>query len=135
VDFDLLVSLTEPVEDIRSAVLGRLEVPVWPLSQKATLASGASTTPSGQSGASHTDSVSVEMVVDPDGRPVVSSARALTLSDDQRAAAQDDSGRARIAQSVRALQFDPARIGACRVPQLVIQPIRVAAHDSTGRAP
>ncbi len=135
VDFDLLVSLTEPVEDLRSAVLGRLEVPVWTLSQKATLASDASgATPSGQGSAARTDSVSVEMVVDPDGRAVVSSARALTLSDHQRAAAQDDSGRARMAQSLEALHFDPARIGACRVPQLVIQPITVAADDST-RAP
>ncbi len=135
VEFDLLVSLTEPAEDIRSVVLGRLEVPVWPLSQKATLASDASdATSSGQRGASRTDSVSVEMVVDPDGRPLMSSARALSLSGDQPAAAQDDSGRARMTQSLTALHFDPARIGACRVSQLVIQPITVAADDST-RAP
>jgi hypothetical protein len=129
VEFDLLVSLTQPEEDGRSAILGRLEVPVWPLSQKATLASDASlVAPSGR-GAARTESVSVEMVVDPDGAPVVSSARALSVSSGQRVAGDD----ADIARTVKALRFEPARIGACRVPQLTIQPVAVALHDSASR--
>jgi hypothetical protein len=131
VQFDLLVSTTEPAEDVRRATLGRLEVPVWPLAQKAALLpDGSGASPSGRGGVSGLESVTVETAIDLAGHAVLPSARVLTLWGDVADAATDDD-RARMARTLQALHFEPARIGACRVPELVIQPIVVPARDST----
>ena len=124
VRFDLLVTSVEPAVGTKAAVLGRLEVPVWPLAREAhPLADSARLE-------SHAaDSVTVQMVVDAQGRAVSGTVRILTGPANADRISPDSGYRQRLTQRLNRLRFEPAQIGSCPVPQLVTQRFAVPARE------
>ena len=120
--FDLVVSSLEPAPDTRAAVLGRLEVPIWPLSHVVTVASDSA---AGTTRLASRDSATVELVVDSHGQVVAGTVRVLQIRGGPGHANNDNDLGVRIGQQLRRLRFDPARIGACRVADLVSQSIGI----------
>ena len=110
----VVVTSSTPKPDTRAAVFGQLEVPVWNHSRPAQLAATA------QPGAH--DTVAADVIVDDAGHPVPATMR---ISNGSKAVAssrsQSDTLRALLPQ----LQFEPAVIGTCHVPELVTRSFAV----------
>jgi len=126
----VVVESMEPVPGTRAAVLGQLAVPVWPLAHPAQLASGAQPADPQHvaHGAPRADSVRVMFVVDAGGAVVGGTARleVPALSAGRPTVGSED----RVLQSLPQLTFDPALIGTCRVPELVVQSFALPNADS-----
>jgi hypothetical protein len=117
----LVVESIAPVPERRGAVLGQLEVPVWRLTRPARLASGPQPTDAGRAGgdSSPADSATVRMVVDAAGQPVRRTARVeVSALSAGRPSAESE---ARLLAMLPQFRFEPALIGTCRMPQLVVQ--------------
>jgi hypothetical protein len=123
VRFDLSVTTTTPDPSERPVVLDQIEVPVWPLARS------ASWIPNGNSDlralraaeGSTPDSVMFELVVDENGKAIMSTVRAIS----QAGRTIDQSYRgfvARVAHLLPAFQFETAMVGACPVRQVILQP-------------
>ena len=117
----LVVESVAPTPAQRGAVLGQLEVPVWRLTRAARFASGPRPTDAGRVGgdSSHADSVTVKMVVDATGHPVRRTAQ-LEVSP-LSAGRPPVESEARLLAMLPQFRFEPALIGTCRMPQLVVQ--------------
>jgi hypothetical protein len=117
----LVVESVAPTSVQRGAVLGQMEVPVWRLARPARLASGPQPTDAGRVGgdSSHADSVTVKMVVDAIGHPVRRTAQ-LEVSP-MSAGRPPVESEDRLLALLPQFQFEPALIGTCRMPQLVVQ--------------
>ena len=124
VRFDLLVTSVEPAVGTNAAVLGRLEVPVWPLAREAHQLVDSAVAGVDLHAA---DSVTVQMVVDVQGRPVTSTVRILNGSANADRNSPDSEYRQRLTQRLDQLRFAPAQIGGCPVSQLVTQRVNVPA--------
>jgi Carboxypeptidase regulatory-like domain len=121
VRFDLVVSTAAPDPGIRAAAFGRVLVPVWTLRRPATLAEGSqpSLASDGESNRIGSDSLTLEFVVNEQGRAVMSTVREIGQAG---AAGPEDSQRMFLARVLRALpgfRFEPALIGACPVPEMM----------------
>jgi len=116
--FYLVVASVEPAPGTRAAVLGQLEVPVWGFSRPARLAAGPQPSDDSRAGrdSAHVNSVTMELIVDAEGRAVGRTARILGGLGGPSAESST-----RLLQMLPQFRFDPALIGTCRVPQLVIQ--------------
>jgi hypothetical protein len=127
----LVVESVAPTSVQRGAVLGQIEVPVWHLTRPARLASGPQPTDAdrvaGES--SHADSVTVKMVVDAAGHPVRRTAQ-LEVSP-LSAGRPPVESEARLLGMLPQFRFEPALIGTCRMPQLVVQTF--AAPETSAR--
>jgi len=117
----LVVESVAPAPGTRAAVLGQLEVPVWRLARPARLAAGTQPADASRLGrdATHADSVRVKVVVDPAGHAVMRTAR-LEVSPLSAGRPASESA-ARLLAMLTEFRFEPALIGSCRVPELVIQ--------------
>lgn len=114
----LVVESAEPSVATRAAVLGQLEVPEWRLTRSARLAHGP--LPGGLLADSKTsERVTVMMAVDTTGRVVAGTAR-LETGPAIPANATIES-RAAVLKRLPDVRFEPARIGACRVNEFVVQ--------------
>jgi hypothetical protein len=120
--FDLVVSSLEPAPDTRASVLGRLEVPIWPLTHAVTAASDSA---AGSTRLATRGTASVELVIDGRGQVVAGTERALQIRGGAGRANNDNDLGVRIGQQLRRLRFEPARIGGCRVADLVSQSIGI----------
>ena len=120
--FDLLVTSVEPAAGTNAAVLGRLEVPVWPLAREAHPLADATLQPQGA------DSGTVQMVVDAQGRAVSATVHILTGPASADRNSPDSGYRQRLTQMLTQLRFAPAGIGSCPVAQLVTQRVAVPAR-------
>jgi len=117
----LVVESVAPTSVQRGAVLGQIEVPVWHITRPARLASGPQPTDGGRVGVDspHTDSVTVKMIVDAIGHPVRRTAQ-LEVSP-LSAGRPPVESEGRLLAMLPQFQFEPALIGTCRMPQLVVQ--------------
>jgi len=117
----LVIESVAPTWAQRGAVLGQIEVPVWRLTRPARLASGPQPTDAGRVGRDslHADSVTVRMVVDAAGHPVRRTAQ-LEVSP-LSAGRPPVESEARLLALLPQFRFEPALIGTCRMPQLVVQ--------------
>ena len=100
---------------------GKLEVPVWRLSQPARFAPASQLTDAGRlvADSTATDRVAIMVVVDPTGHVVRGTPRLETSSAAiQRPAAELQD---RVLRMLPEARFDPALIGACRVNEFVMQ--------------
>ena len=122
VRFDLLVTSIEPAIGTKAAVLGRLQVPVWPLAREAQPLADSTGPAVPTQGA---DSVAVQMVVDAQGRVVGRTARPLGGFAGVGSDSLDTGYRGRAALALQQLRFEAARIGDCPVPQLVTQTVTI----------
>jgi hypothetical protein len=122
-----LVASIEPAPGTRAAVLGQLQVPVWPLAHRARLAPD----PRNQDSAGTADSVMAEMVIDPAGRAVPSTVR--TITGPSSGAASSRPPALWVDGLLQQLTFEPAVVGTCRVPELVLQKIAVPESGDRGR--
>jgi len=129
----LVVESVAPAPGIRAALLGELEVPMWRLARPARLATGAQPTDASRIGrdATPADSVRVKVVVDATGHAVTRTAR-LEVSP-MSAGRQASESAVRLLAMLPQFRFEPARIGTCRVPQLVIQSFPVPGTVSPAR--
>jgi hypothetical protein len=125
VRFDLLVTSVEPAVGTKAAILGRLVVPVWPLAREAHPLADATGTGLETHSA---DSVTVQTVVDTQGRAVSGTVRMLIGPASADRNSPDSGYRRRLAQRLNQLTFEPAQIGSCPVPQLVTQRVTVPAR-------
>jgi len=117
----LVVESVAPAPGIRAAVLGQLEVPVWRLARPARLMAGSQVADAGRVARDTTrrDSVKVKVVIDAAGQAVRRTAR-LEVSPVSAGRPATESA-ARLLAMLPQFRFEPALIGPCRVPQLVIQ--------------
>jgi hypothetical protein len=117
----LVIESVAPTWAQRGAVLGQIEVPVWRLTRPARLASGPQPTDAGRVGRDslYADSVTVRMVVDAAGHPVRRTAQ-LEVSP-LSAGRPPVESEARLLALLPQFRFEPALIGTCRMPQLVVQ--------------
>jgi len=121
--FVLVVSTNPPAAVEQSVVLGRIDVPMWPLRRQASLATAGQPRQPVDSAthAGGADSLSFEFVVDEGGHVVRSTIRGngrlfgSTVSEHPAAVAT------RIADQLGQTQFAPALIGACPVAQAIEQ--------------
>jgi hypothetical protein len=128
--FDLVVTSEQPAVGTKAAVLGRLEVPVWPLAREAhplANAIGSGLEPP------DADSVTVQMVVDALGRAVSGTVRVLTGPTNADRNSPDSGYRQRLAQRLNLLRFEPAQVGSCSVPRFVTQRVDVPARPVGSR--
>jgi hypothetical protein len=127
VRFDLLVTSIEPPVGTRAAVLGRLEVPAWPLVREAhPLANSTGAGPEAHA----VDSATVQMVVDARGRVVGRTARLLGGFAGVGSDSLDTGYRSRVAQALEQLRFEAARIGNCPIAQLVTQTVTIPGRGA-----
>jgi hypothetical protein len=117
----LVVESVAPTPVQRGAVLGQIEVPVWRLTRPARLASGPQPTDAdrvaGES--SRADSVTVKMIVDAAGHPV---RRTAQLEGSPVSAGRPPvESEAHLLAMLPQFRFEPALVGTCRMPQLVVQ--------------
>jgi hypothetical protein len=123
--FDLMVTTTTPDAGERAVVVDQIDVPVWPLARPAALAPGKQ--PDLQSlraaGSAKPDSAVFELVVDESGKAIMPTVRAIS---ETAAGAADPSYRGFVTQVAGLLpkfEFEPARVGACPVRQIMLQPL------------
>ncbi len=120
--FDLIVSTGQGSVGGHSAILGHLFAPMWPLRRSASLAGG--TQPDLAAGAGPTrigtDSVTLEFVVDDQGRAAMSTVRAVGLSTSGESNGADRAFLGRVIHALPSFRFEPALIGACPVRQMMI---------------
>lgn len=128
----LAVASIQPRVGLRAAVLGELEVPVWHLSRNAhpVAGPGAQDLLKGVQDSATADSVTAEMIVDAAGRPIRSTMRIIAAPAASGSGPPADSTRS-ISDRLATTQFEPALIGTCAVPQLVLQSF---ATSNNGRA-
>jgi hypothetical protein len=119
----LQIASIEPRPGTRAALLGQLEVPTWPLTRRATLPEDRPTAPPSPSGqrAASVDSITAEFVVDPAGHPAMNTVRIVGGRSVVNEGHSPPASVARFLQTLPVVQYEPALIGACRVPELVIQ--------------
>jgi hypothetical protein len=114
----LVVESAEPSVATRAAVLGQLEVPAWRLTRSARLAHRP--LPGGLLADSKAlERVTVMMAVDTAGHVVAGTAR-LETGPAIPAQATIES-RTTVLKRLPDVRFEPARIGACRVNEFVVQ--------------
>ena len=115
--FDLIVSTGQGSVGGHSAILGHLFAPMWPLRRPASLADG--TQPDLAAGAGPTrigtDSVTLEFVVDDQGRAAMSTVRAVGLATSGESNGADRAFLGRVIRALPSFRFEPALIGACPV--------------------
>jgi hypothetical protein len=125
--FNLVVSSGEPAPGTQTAILGRVAVPVWHLSRPARLVpkprhGEAAPARAGVPGA---DSVTIETVVDAQGRVDTTTTRMLRASASPATDAGESGIEMRASQVLSSLRFEPAQIAGCSIAELVVQPIAV----------
>jgi Carboxypeptidase regulatory-like domain len=128
--FHLLVSSVEPAADTDAAVLGRMEVPVWPLARAAHPLADSTVAAFGPR---TTDSATVQMVIDAQGRALAGTVRILNGPARTDRTSADSGYRQRLTQRLNQLRFEPAQIGNCPVPQLVTQSVVVPAGPAASQ--
>ena len=109
----VVVASIEPTAAIQAAVLGQLEVPMWPLRRAAQFVS--SRTPANSY---DNDSVTVEAVVDQTGRMVAGTLRTIGKSPASEAL-----------DLIDGVRFNPALVGTCPVPELILQSLPIARRS------
>lgn len=117
--FDLIVSTVRPAVGDAASLVGRITVPVWPLSRRVTLASGSQPTNSAASTAEPPDARGprFEFVVNQQGRVAMPSVQAIGQSTSEAGAPERGRVEA-VARLLPELRFEPALIGECPVSQL-----------------
>ena len=118
--FDLIVSTVRPAVGDAASLIGRITVPIWPLTRRAAL-----------SGASQPNLASVgigegldgpgprlEFVVDAQGHAAMPTVRAIGVNEAATGTPERDRVDA-LARALPTLQFEPARVGTCPVSQLI----------------
>jgi hypothetical protein len=135
--FDLVVSSGEIAPATDAAAMGHVAVPVWRLSRAARLAPAPrrGNAANARAGTSGPDSVTIEGVVDANGRIDMTTARVIRRSapptDVVRSTPSpaSDTGEAgfgqRVGETLSSLRFEPAQIAGCSIAQLVVQPIAI----------
>ncbi len=112
----LVTASIQPTMGVRAAVLGELEVPSWRLTRPARLAAPAdqpdSTVPRARD---QGDSVTLEAVVNEAGRVIPSTVRLI--------GGVPGDASARLIDRALRMRFEPALIGRCPVPELLLQPL------------
>ena len=125
VRYDLLVTTTTPDSIGQAAIVGQIDLPVWPLGRSAMLVPGSylrfgnSYTRPGQ----RPDSALFELVVDEKGKAVMSTIRVVGQTSTDAKQPTEAQFVPRIVQLFSAFQFDPALIGTCPVRQIIMQPL------------
>jgi hypothetical protein len=71
------------------------------------------------------DSVTIEMVVDAQGRVDMTTTRMIRASDSPATDAGEAGIETRASQVLSSLRFEPAQIAGCSIAELVVQPIAV----------
>ena len=123
--YELLVTTTTPDSIGQAAIVGQIDLPVWPLTHPAGLVPGSylrfghSYTSPGQ----RPDSAMFELVVDEKGKAMMSTVRVVGQTSTDAKKPTDAQFVPRIVQLFSSFQFDPALIGACPVRQLILQPL------------
>jgi Carboxypeptidase regulatory-like domain len=123
--FSLVVSTTRPAVGDRATVVGRIVVPAWTPSRRASMVDIQDLAPDVAPARTTHDSATLEFVVDERGHAVMSTVHAVTLGD----ATASDSGElfvARLARGLPRVRFEPALIGACPVQQILRVGLRAA---------
>ena len=118
--FDLIVSTVRPAVGDAASLIGRITVPIWPLTRRAAL-----------SGASQPNLASVgigegldgpgprlEFVVNAQGHAAMPTVRAIGVNEAATGTPERDRVDA-LARALPTLQFEPARVGTCPVSQLI----------------
>ena len=118
------MTTTTPDPAQQSVVLDQIDVPEWLLTRPVTLIprSAADLMAAQPPPGTSPDSAEFEMVVDENGKAILSTVRAISNVAGRGA---DPSFRAfltRIAHVLPSARFDPAMIGTCAVRQITLQP-------------
>lgn len=124
--FDLVVASGMPAPGTQTATIGRVAVPVWHLSRTARLVPK----PRGvaapvRAGAPGVDSVTVEAVVDAQGRADMTTARVIRRAAPPATDAGASGIDMRAGQVLSSLRFEPAQIAGCPIAELVVQQVAV----------
>jgi Carboxypeptidase regulatory-like domain/TonB-dependent Receptor Plug Domain len=112
----LLVASIEPTVGTRASVIGQLEVPSWHLTRAVRLAAtDQSRTGEDSRGQPLERDITIEAVISDAGRVIPSTLRVV--------GGLDGASWASLLNRALALQFEPALIGSCPVPELILQPL------------
>jgi hypothetical protein len=121
----LVTASIEPRVDVRAAVLGELEVPSWRLTRPARLAARSDQSDSAiRHVVDRGDTVTLEAVIDEEGRVVPSTVRLIGTT--------AGVGSVALTDRVSRLRFEPALIGRCPVPELVLQRVTLGTPTRPG---
>jgi Carboxypeptidase regulatory-like domain/TonB-dependent Receptor Plug Domain len=128
--FSLVVASGEPPPGAQAAVIGRISVPVWHQSRAARLVpqprrGDAAPVRGGAAGAGGVDSVTVEAVIDAQGRAETTTARVIRRAGSPATDASASGIDVRAGQVLSSLRFEPAQIAGCPIAELVVQQIAV----------
>ena len=125
--FSLVVLSGEPAPGTQAAVIGRVAVPVWHQSRPARLVPQPRRGDAApvRAGALAVDSVTVEAVVDAQGRAETTTARVIRRAGSPATDASESGIDVRASQVLSSLRFEPAQIAGCPIAELVVQRIAV----------
>ena len=117
--FDLIVSTVRPAVGDAASLIGRIAVPIWPLTRRVALSEGSrpNLAPAGTGDALDAPGPRLEFVVDQHGRVAMPTVRAIGVSGAATGTPERDRVEA-LARVLPTLQFEPALVGACPVSQI-----------------
>ncbi len=114
--FFLLIASIEPNVGTRAAVIGQLEVPAWHATRTVRVAGSDQSRENEDSRSKPPQGdITIEAVISDAGRVIPSTVRVI--------GGLDGASPASVLDRTLALQFEPALIGSCPVPELVLQPL------------
>ncbi len=122
--FDLIVSTTPPDSAQRAVLVDQIDVPVWPLGRAAALSPGTSASfPAFRSNPSAApDSATFQFAVDENGKVIPQTVQAISQTAARAANPSYREFVGRIVAHLSTIRFEPALVGRCPVPQVVLQP-------------
>ncbi len=132
---DLIVSTGQGTVGGHSAILGHFFAPMWPLRRPASLADGTQPNLATDVGPTRigSDSVTLEFVVNEQGRAAMSTVRAVGLATGSESDGADRAFLGRVVHALPGFRFQPALIGACPVRQMMIAGFSL--HGAIGAMP
>ncbi len=122
--FDVTITTTTPAAAEGAVVVDQIDIPEWLLTRPAALIPGsyADLMATISTPGTSPDSAKFEMVVDENGKAVMSTVRAISQTSTESADPKYHGFVARVAHLLPSFKFEPAMVGQCPVRQIVLQP-------------